>query len=67
MYSQAYRDRSNCIDDTVTESFIQAHQTTIQQMSNSDKIHVCFAIMELESWFLSMYNLCYYSGIVPKN
>ncbi len=57
MYSEAYRKRSSCIDDTVTESFIQAHHTAIQQMSNSDKIHISFAIMELESWFLSMYNL----------
>ncbi len=57
MFSEAYRKRSNHIDDTVTESFIQAHQRTIQQMSNSDKIHINFAIMELESWFLSMYNL----------
>ena len=57
MFSAAYRKRSNHIDDTVTESFIQAHQRTIQQMSNADKIHICFAIMELESWFLSMYNL----------
>lgn len=57
MYSEAYHKRSDRIDDAVTQSFVQAHQAAVRQMSNSDKIHVSFAIMELESWFLSMYNL----------
>jgi len=57
MYSRAYRKRSRCIDDSVTDSFIRAQEDIIRQMSNHDRIHVFFAIMELESWLLSMYRL----------
>ncbi len=57
MYSKAYRKRSRCIDDAVTDSFIRAQEVIIQQMSNHDRVHVFFAIMELESWLLSMYRL----------
>jgi len=57
MYSQEYRKRSRIIDDSVTNSFISKHYETIQGMSNPDKIFICFAIMELESWLLSMYRL----------
>ena len=57
MYSQEYRTRSRIIDASVTNSFISKHYETIQEMSNPDKISICFAIMELESWLLSMYRL----------
>ena len=58
MYSAAYRRRSSSkIDDSVTNSFISKHNETIQGMSNPDKIFIFFAIMELESWLLSMYRL----------
>ncbi len=58
MYSDAYRRRSSSkIDDSVTNSFISKHNETIQGMSNPDKIFIFFAIMELESWLLSMYRL----------
>jgi hypothetical protein len=40
MYSEAYRKRSAVIDDSVTKSFIQEHESVIQQMSNSGKICV---------------------------
>ncbi len=57
MYSDAYLKRSRIIDDSVTNSFISKHNETIKGMSNHDKIFIFFAIMELESWLLSMYRL----------
>lgn len=57
MYSEAYRKLSTVIDEKVTSAFIQEHKSSIQTMSNSEKIFFCFAIMEFEAWFLSMYNL----------
>ena len=57
MYSRAYRKRAQCVDSSIIQAFIQAQQAVIQDMSHSEKIQVFFAIMELEAWFLSMYNL----------
>jgi len=58
MYSQAYRKKSKkVIDDKVTQKSIELVTTTIAEMSNPDKISFHFAIMELEAWWLSMYNL----------
>jgi hypothetical protein len=57
MYSREYRKRARCVDSSIIESFIQAQQAVIQRMSHSEKIQVFFAIMELEAWLLSMYDL----------
>jgi hypothetical protein len=57
MYSRAYRKRAQRVDSAVIESFVQAQAAVIQNMSNAEKIRVFFAIMELEAWFLAMYNL----------
>ncbi len=58
MYSQAYRNKAGHeIKDTITEEFISGSLGTIQKMSDPDKIKICFAIMELEAWFLSMHNM----------
>jgi hypothetical protein len=57
MYSRAYRKRARCVDSSIIESFIQAQQAVIRRMSHSEKIRVFFAIMELEAWLLSMYDL----------
>jgi len=57
MYSKAYCKRSRQIDDAVTRSFIESHKNTIRKMDNCERIRIFFAIMELESWLLSMYNL----------
>jgi len=58
MYSKAYRKKSkNVINDNVTQETIKLVTTTIVNMSNHDKIIFHFAIMELEAWWLSMYNL----------
>jgi len=57
MYSKAYRRKSkNVIDDEVTRQFIEGVTTAIAEMNNPDKIRFHFAIMELEAWWLSMYN-----------
>jgi hypothetical protein len=58
MYSKAYRKKSkNTIDDEVTQQFVKAITKVIAGMKNPDKINFHFAIMELEAWWLSMYNL----------
>ena len=58
LYSQAYRDLSpNGIDEGVSYEIIRGSQSTIAQMMNPDRIVLHFCIMELEAWFLSMYNL----------
>ncbi len=65
MYSRAYKKRSpGIIDDNVCQAFIQQHDTLVQSLPNCDRIKICFAIMELEAWFLSMYNL--FGKIDPK-
>lgn len=58
MYSKAYRKKSkNVIDNEVTRQFIEAVTLVIAGMNNPDKINFHFSIMELEAWWLSMYNL----------
>jgi len=57
MYSETYCKRSKGIDATVNQDFIEAQAKMVQQMNHPDKIHIFFAIMELESWLLSMHNL----------
>ncbi len=49
--------RSSVIDNQVTDAFIQEHRSVIQTMSDPDKIHFYFAIMEFEAWLLAMYSL----------
>ncbi len=58
MYSQKYRQRSgSTIDLQLNESYIDAANNTINEMSQPDNISIHFSIMELESWWLSMYQL----------
>ncbi len=57
MYSEKYCKRAQSINDAITEDFINGAQQTIRKMDNSDKIKMCFAIMELEAWFLGIYNV----------
>lgn len=57
MYSEEYSKRSpNEIKDSVTRSFINGWNSTIQNMSDSSKIRMHIAIMELEAWFLGIYD-----------
>ncbi len=58
MYSKVYDSRSHgVINDKVTKDVIESAQEIIDDMSNPDSIRLYFAIMEMEAWFLSMYNL----------
>jgi hypothetical protein len=58
MYSEDYYKRSpKVIDDKLTQEYIRAAMNIINTMSKPNKIKFCFAIMEIEAWFLSMYDL----------
>lgn len=58
MYSQAYSEISpRIIDNNVMQQFIEGAKHSIATMSQPDKIHFHFAIMELEAWWLCMYTL----------
>lgn len=58
MYSEAYKKLSpGVINDSVTNRLIQSYNLTIQNMIYSNKIQLHLAIMEIEAWFLAMYNI----------
>jgi hypothetical protein len=58
MYSADYDRRSpRVINDRVAHQFIEGANTIIQTMTHPNKIMMCFSIMELEAWFLSMYTI----------
>ena len=41
----------------VNQRMIDMHQQTVSTMVNPGKVSLYFAIMEIEAWFLGMYNL----------
>jgi len=58
MYSEKYLKRSpSGIDNSVTRAFVDGWNSTIQSMSEPSKIKMHIAIMELEAWFLAMYDI----------
>jgi hypothetical protein len=58
MYSRAYRDFSPKIDYKINQQFIDGANETIKKQSQCpEKIIMCFAIMEIEAWFLGMYQI----------
>ena len=58
MYSEVYKKLSpGAINDDISNQFIQSHNSTIQKMTYQDRIKLYFAIMEIEAWFLAMYNI----------
>lgn len=58
MYSENYCKRSpRVIDDSITKLFIDSWHSTIESMSDPAKIKMRVAIMELEAWFLGMYDI----------
>ncbi len=58
MYTAAYVKRSpGRIKDSVTKDFIRNHNEIIRNMTYPERISFHFAIMEVEAWFLGMYNL----------
>lgn len=64
MYSRAYRERSKgVINDQISKKFIESTAAVIAKMNNPEQISLHFSIMELEAWWLSMYNL--FSKIDP--
>ncbi len=58
MYSEAYRNIAvGQIDKKVIQQFVDGANNTIATMSQPEKIHLHFAIMEFEAWWLCMYPL----------
>ncbi len=58
MYSDYYIKRSpNVINEAVSSQIIENNNATVENMTYSDRIKLHFAIMEVEAWFLGMYNL----------
>jgi len=58
MYCSVYQKRSpGIIDEELNQKIIDSTNNFIQGMDNPSQIVVYFSIMELETWFLSMYNL----------
>lgn len=58
MYSEEYKKLSpGIINDDISNKFIQSHNLIIKKMIHHDRIKLYFAIMEIEAWFLAMYNI----------
>ncbi|HME42328.1 MAG TPA: DUF4276 family protein [Syntrophorhabdales bacterium] len=57
MYCARYRKRSKVICDEVTKQFIDGHNEVVQGMKNPERIVICFSVMEIEAWFISMHTL----------
>jgi len=58
MYCDEYHKRSPFnINEQVSREFIEGHNRVIQNMTKPETITILFSIMELEGWFLSMYNI----------
>lgn len=58
LYCEVYQKRSpGVINQDVTQQLIQGYNATIKNMSYSSKITLHFAVMEIEAWFLAMYNI----------
>ncbi len=58
MYSEIYDQKSpRTINESVSNEFIENTKKIIDYMSKPDRIIFIFAIMEIEAWFLAMYNL----------
>jgi hypothetical protein len=57
MYSEAYRKKSNQIDASVNEFFINTFNRIVAQLSGAGSVRFFFAIMEIEAWLLGMYGI----------
>lgn len=55
MYSAEYKKKSNRIDQRINDLIFSAVHNVINGLSNADKIHFFFAIMELEAWLLGFH------------
>jgi hypothetical protein len=58
MYSELYKSKSKTYDKSLTDEFItDANDEIRYRTTQPDSIHICFAIMETEAWFLGHYAL----------
>jgi hypothetical protein len=58
VYSLEFRKEvSNSFDRVLVESFTKFNQDVIRDNSTSNLVFLCFAIMEIESWYLGMPNV----------
>ena len=58
MYSSAYHNKSpGVINEEISQAFFEGAHKVISSMSKPNDILLYFAIMEIEAWFLGMYNL----------
>jgi len=58
LYCDDYRRLSpSGINESVSKQLIQSRNSTIQNMNYPNRIKLHFAIMEIEAWFLAMYNI----------
>ncbi|TET43382.1 MAG: DUF4276 family protein [Dehalococcoidia bacterium] len=58
MYCYEYVKRSpGVINDEISNLIIHRQNQIVRDMKHSDRIKLFFAIMEIEAWFLGMYNL----------
>lgn len=58
MYGQEYTKHSpRVINKQISNMIIERNNQTIKGMTYFDRIKLYFAIMEIEAWFLGMYNL----------
>jgi hypothetical protein len=57
MYSEEYEKLSNIVSDDLNKKFIDGSNLQIQKLSEPDKVKLFFSVMEIEAWFLSMYEI----------
>jgi hypothetical protein len=58
MYSELYKSKSKSYDKNLIDEFITESDAEIRYRAmQPDSIHICFAIMETEAWFLGHYEL----------
>ena len=58
MYCDIYNKLSpGTINQLVSDAIKNGCRSTIDQLNNADRIKLFFAVMEIEAWFLAMYNL----------
>jgi len=57
MYSEVYKKITSRIDNTITQSIIEATKEQLDKASKPNIIHFNYAIMEIEAWFLGIEKL----------
>lgn len=58
LYSREYHQLAGAaVEETMIQQFKDSFQNTVNSMNKPSDIAFHFAIMELEAWYLSMYNL----------